>query len=217
VIATVPIVARHTSPGRPTFTPPLGSLPPRSASVDRVEASRHPSLDERLDPAIRVVEYDPAWPAIAAAEIERIEAAVGEVAVRVDHVGSTAVPGLEAKPIVDLQLAVDRLEPGARYVRPLEGLGYLFAPDPESPDLRFFGLPAQRPRTHHLHVCAAGSDHELRHLALRDYLRAHPDEAAGYAALKRELVARHPRDRLAYIEGKDRYVAALERRARAWA
>jgi GrpB-like predicted nucleotidyltransferase (UPF0157 family) len=182
-----------------------------------VEASRHPSLDDRFDPVIRVVDYDPAWPAPAAAEARRIEAAVGEAAVRVDHVGSTAVPGLVAKPIIDLQLAVDALEPRARYVRPLEALGYLFAPDPESPDFHFFGFPAARPRTHHLHVCIAGGEHELRHLALRDYLRAHPDEAAGYGALKRDLVARHPADRLAYIEGKDRYVAALEGRALAWA
>jgi GrpB-like predicted nucleotidyltransferase (UPF0157 family) len=182
-----------------------------------VEAPRHPSLDERFDPAIRVVEYDPAWPALAAAEARRIEAAVGELAVRIDHVGSTAVPGLAAKPIVDLQLAVDALEPRARYVEPLEALGYLFAPDPESPDFHFFGLPAERPRTHHLHVCAVGSEHELRHLALRDYLRAHPDEVAEYAARKCDLATRHPGDRLAYIEGKDRHVAALERRALAWA
>ena len=182
-----------------------------------MEAPRHPSLDERFDPAIRVVEYDPAWPALAAAEMRRIKAAVGEVAVRIDHVGSTAVPGLAAKPIVDLQLAVEALKPRARYVEPLQGLGYLFAPDPESPDFHFFGLPAERPRTHNLHVCAAGSEHELRHLALRDYLRAHPAQVAEYAACKRDLVARHPGDRLAYIDGKDRYVAALEGRALAWA
>jgi GrpB-like predicted nucleotidyltransferase (UPF0157 family) len=182
-----------------------------------VEAPRHPSLDERFDPAIRVVEYDLAWPALAAAEMRRIKAAVGEVAVRIDHVGSTAVPGLAAKPIVDLQLTVEALKPRAQYVEPLQGLGYLFAPDPESPDFHFFGLPAERPRTYHLHVCAAGGEYELRHLALRDYLRAHPAEVAEYAARKRDLVARHPGDRLAYIDGKDRYVAALEGRALAWA
>jgi GrpB-like predicted nucleotidyltransferase (UPF0157 family) len=181
-----------------------------------VEESRHPSLDERFDPAVRVVEYDPAWPASAAAEIGRIRAALAGVAVRVEHVGSTAVPGLAAKPIIDLQASVDRLEPRARYAQPLEGLGYLFAPDPESPDFHFFGLPAERPRTHHLHVCAAGGDDELRHLALRDYLRARPEEAAKYGAMKRDLIGRRPWDRLAYIRSKDRYVAALEARALAW-
>ena len=177
---------------------------------------RHPSLDERFDPAVRIVDYDPAWPEMAAAEIDRIAAAVGEGAVRIDHVGSTAVPGLAAKPIVDLQLSVADIDDRSIYMGPLEGLGYLFAPDPASPDFHFFGLPAARPRTYHLHVCQAGSGHERRHLALRDYLRAHPDEVARYADLKRALVARAPGDRLAYVDGKDEYVAALERRALAW-
>lgn len=68
-----------------------------------------------------------------------------------------------------------------------------------------------------MHVVEAGSEHEFRHVAVRDFLRSHPDEAASYAALKREVVARHPQDRLAYIDGKDEYVAALERRAVNWA
>jgi GrpB-like predicted nucleotidyltransferase (UPF0157 family) len=182
-----------------------------------VDAERHSSLDERYDPAVRIVEYDPAWPGMAAAEIARIAAAAGEAAVRIDHVGSTAVPGLAAKPIVDLQLSVADVDAPSLYVEPLEGLGYLFAADPGSPDFQFFGLPAARPRTHHLHVCAEGSEDELRHLAVRDYLRSHPDEVSAYAELKRRLVARAPGDRLSYIEGKEEYVAALELRALAWA
>jgi GrpB-like predicted nucleotidyltransferase (UPF0157 family) len=181
-----------------------------------VDTPRHPSLDDRFDPAVRIVASDPAWPASAAVESARIGAALGETAVRIDHVGSTAVPGLAAKPIIDLQIAVAAIEPASIYVVPLENLGYLFAPDPDSPDFHFFGLPAERPRTHHLHVCAAGSEHEHRHLALRDYLRAHPEEAERYGTLKRELVKAHPGDRLAYIEGKDAYVAALEARALVW-
>jgi GrpB-like predicted nucleotidyltransferase (UPF0157 family) len=177
---------------------------------------RHPSLDDRFDPAVRIVDYDSAWPELAAAEAGRIEAALGELAVRTDHVGSTAVPGMAAKPIVDLQVAVADVEPTARYAPSLEALGYLFAPDPDSPDFHFFGKPAERPRTFHLHVCGAGGDHERRHLALRDYLRVHPEEATRYAELKRELVALHPGDRLAYIAGKAAYVAALERRALDW-
>jgi GrpB-like predicted nucleotidyltransferase (UPF0157 family) len=146
----------------------------------------------------------------------RIEAALGATAVRLDHVGSTAVPGMAAKPIVDLQASVAEIERTERYVPALEGLGYLFAPDDNSPDFHFFGKPAERPRTFHLHVCAAGSEHERRHLALRDYLRVHPDEARRYGELKRELIAARPGDRLAYIEGKLGYVAALERRALDW-
>jgi GrpB-like predicted nucleotidyltransferase (UPF0157 family) len=178
---------------------------------------RHPSLDDRFDPAVRIVDYDPAWPGMADAELRRIEQALGEVAVRLEHVGSTAVPGLAAKPILDLQLTVDAIEPRDPYVGPLERLGYLFVPAPESPDYHLFAKPPERPRTHHLHVCAVGSEHELRHVAVRDFLRAHADEAARYAALKRQVVARHPQDRLAYIDGKDAYVTALEARAVAWA
>jgi GrpB-like predicted nucleotidyltransferase (UPF0157 family) len=178
---------------------------------------RHPSLDERFDPAIRIVEYDSEWPIAASEELGRLGEALGPVAVRLEHVGSTAVPGLPAKPILDLQLAVASIEPSAVYVDPLEDLGYLFAPDPDWPDFHFFGKPPERPRSHHLHVCEAGSEHELRHLAVRDFLRAHGDEVARYAALKREIAARHPQDRLAYIEAKETYMTALEARAVAWA
>ena len=181
------------------------------------EPTRHPSLDDRFDPAVRIVPWDPAWAVRAAEELRLVVAAVGATAVRADHVGSTAVRGLAAKPIVDLQLSVTAIEPHAAYVEPLRGLGYLFAPDPGSPDYVLFAKPPERPRDYHLHVCAAGSHHEVRHLAVRDFLRAHPGEAAAYAAHKRAVAARHPQDRLAYIAGKEAYVVALERRALGWA
>ncbi|HWI09441.1 MAG TPA: GrpB family protein [Solirubrobacteraceae bacterium] len=180
-------------------------------------STRHPSLDDRIDPAVRIVEYDPTWPVWAGDELRRLQEELGAVVVRCDHVGSTAVPGLAAKPILDLQLSVTTIEPRARYGDPLERLGYLFVFAPESPDFHFFAKPPQRPRTHHLHVCESGSDHEFRHLAVRDFLRSHEDEAATYAALKRRLVARHPCDRLAYIAGKEDYIVALQARAVEWA
>jgi GrpB-like predicted nucleotidyltransferase (UPF0157 family) len=186
-----------------------------SSHADGLE--RHPSLDERFDPAIRIVEHDPDWAAQAQDELRRLREALGSVAVRLEHVGSTAVPGLSAKPILDLQLSVAAIELRGRYIAPLERLGYLFVPDPESPDFRFFAKPAERPRSHHLHVCEIGSEHEFRHLALRDYLRGHRDEAARYEALKREAVMRSPQDRLAYIEAKGEYVRELEARAVSWA
>jgi GrpB-like predicted nucleotidyltransferase (UPF0157 family) len=178
---------------------------------------RHPSLDDRFDPAVRIVEHDLAWAVHAQDELRRLTRALGPVAVRLEHVGSTAVPGLAAKPIIDLQLSVATIEPRARYVGPLERLGYLFVPAPESPDHHFFAKPATRPRSHHLHVCQAGSEHEFRHLAVRDFLRARSDEAARYAALKREVARKHPQDRLAYIAGKERYIDDLEARALDWA
>ena len=177
---------------------------------------RHPSLDQRFDPAVRIVDYDPTWPVRAAAELSRLRSALGDTAVRADHVGSTAVPGLAAKPIIDLQLSVDAITPREPYVEPLERLGYLFVPDPESPGYHLFAKPPRRPRSYHLHVCEADNWHERRHLAVRNYLRAHGDEATRYADMKRALVGRRPRDRLAYVSGKADYVNALERRAVAW-
>jgi len=178
---------------------------------------RHPSLDDRFDPAVRIVEHDPTWAVQATQELRRIGEALGPVAVRLEHVGSTAVSGLAAKPIIDLQLSVTALEPRRRYVGPLEWLGYLFVPAPESPHHHFFANPPERPRSHHLHVCQAGREHELRHLAVRDFLRAHKAEAARYGALKRKVVRRHPEDRLAYIAGKRQYVDDLEARTLTWA
>lgn len=181
------------------------------------DLGRHASLGERFDPAIRLVEYDPEWIARARDELRRLTEALARLAVRVEHVGSTAVPGLAAKPILDLQVSVAAIKPRARYIEPLERLGYLFVPDPESPDFHFFAKPAKLPRTHHVHVCEGGDDHELRHLAFRDFLRAHPGEAAKYAALKHHVAMRHPQDRLAYIGGKGEYMRSLEARAMQWA
>lgn len=186
-------------------------------SSEAQELSRHRSLDDRFDSAVRIVDYDPQWQVLAGAELSRIKGLLGTVAVRVEHVGSTAVPGLAAKPVLDLQLSVPDIKQRDAYLEPLAALGYLFVPEPTSPDYHFFAKPPQRPRSYHLHVCEAASQDEFRHLAVRDFLRAHPDEAASYAALKREVVARAPGDRLVYIDGKDVYVAALEERAVTWA
>jgi GrpB-like predicted nucleotidyltransferase (UPF0157 family) len=170
-------------------------------------------MEEERDPAVRIVDYDPAWPAEAERELARVAAALGGLAVRLDHVGSTSVPGLAAKPIVDLQVSVVALEPQAAYVEPLEAIGYRFVPLATSPEYHFFGRPPERPRTHHLHICLAGSCEERRHLAVRDHLRAHPDEAARYEAVKRESARLHPEDRIAYMEGKEAFIQELERRA----
>src|SRR3954451_19226298 len=102
---------------------------------------RHPSLDERFDPAVRIVDHDPSWPLLAAQELRRIGEALGPVAARREQVGSTAVPGLAPKPILDLQLSVGALEPRARYVEPLERLGYMVAPPPQPHPPHFFDTP----------------------------------------------------------------------------
>ena len=169
------------------------------------------------DPSYVIAPYDPAWPELYARERERLLAALGEQVTRIEHVGSTSVPGLAAKPIVDIELQVRQLEPMDPYRPILEALGYGFTFDPEMPDLHFFGYPSARPRSYHLHVSQDGSPHFARVVAVRDFLRAHPAERDAYGAEKRRVVALHAGDHPAYVTGKFDYVAALERRALAWA
>jgi GrpB-like predicted nucleotidyltransferase (UPF0157 family) len=185
-------------------------------TADPAGSERHPSLDERFDPAIRLVAYTPTWAREAQRELRRIGETLGSVAIRLEHVGSTAVRGMAAKPILDLQLSVADIAARDLYVQPLGGLGYVFIPDPDSPGFHFFAKPLGRPRSHHLHVCQAGGEHELRHIAVRDFLQAHGAEARSYETLKRELVDRFPRDRLEYIAGKERHLSELQALALEW-
>ncbi len=167
--------------------------------------------------SIQIVPYDPAWPDRFAREAAVLREALGEVALRIDHVGSTSVPGLAAKPIVDMQISVARLEPMAVFREPLEQLEYRFKLDPDFPDYPFFGKPPVPPRAYHIHVCAAGSETERRHLAFRDYLRAHPDVADAYAAFKRRIAPGYRvdvhGDREAYADAKSEFILPVQARA----
>lgn len=169
-----------------------------------------------FDPAIRTVAYDPSWPALYQEEKRRLLQALGDQVVRIEHVGSTSVPGLAAKPIIDIEITVRAIEPMSPYREPLEALGYHFEFDPELPDLHFFGFPVERPRRFHIHLSQEGSNHMTRVLAVRDFLRAHPAVAAGYARLKRSLTDARPGDRDYYVAGKEDFIIALQTRALAW-
>lgn len=161
---------------------------------------------------VRIVEYDPAWPGRYEAEAARIREALGPVGVRIEHVGSTAVPGLAAKPVIDVQLSVVELEPMEPYAGPLASIGYDYRSDDE-PEHRFFALTAHSgERRVNLHVCRANSEWERRHLAFRDALRADPDLRARYEAEKRRVAAIHPDDSLAYADAKTPWIRAEERR-----
>lgn len=164
---------------------------------------------------VEVVEPDPAWPERFADVRARIVDALGPVAVRVEHVGSTSVPGLPAKPVIDVQVSVDDVADESAYAPKLETLGWPMRARDEG--TRFFRDPSGAPRRVHVHVCAAGSRWERIHLLFRDYLRAHPDQAAAYAELKRALASRHRDERVAYTEGKTAFVEATLERAEAWA
>ena len=157
-----------------------------------------------------LVPYDPNWPALFEAEATRLRRAVGSLAVRIDHHGSTAVPGLSAKPIIDIQISVVSLRPLDAFGKPLETLGYAHVPHPDDASCPFFHRPTDWPHTHHVHVVLAGGEEERRTLAFRDYLRNHDDVAREYEQLKRRLMTElNPNDtasREAYALGKTEFV-----------
>lgn len=138
---------------------------------------------------LQIASYNPQWVTEFEAERERIAHVIGDVPIRIEHNGSTAVPGLAAKPVIDTQVSVQRLQPLSRYSEPLASLGYIHLPHADDAFCPFFHRPAEWPHTHHVHVVEAGGQEERRTLAFRDYLREHSDIAGEYGALKRRLAA----------------------------
>ncbi len=164
-----------------------------------------------------IVKYDPHWSNMFEQEAAQIaEVLSRDLVVGIEHIGSTAVPGLAAKPIIDLLVIVDSLVEAKQVaVSPLEKLGYAYWLDNPDSQRMFFvkGLPPNSPRTHHIHIIE--SDSILRErLLFRDYLRAHPDEAFRYAQLKRHLAQQFATDREAYTSGKTEYVQSIIQKAR---
>jgi GrpB-like predicted nucleotidyltransferase (UPF0157 family) len=168
------------------------------------------------DRTVEIVAYDPAWPGRFAELGRELRAGLGDVALRIDHIGSTSVPGLAAKPVIDVQVSVAAFEPLAAFSQPLERLGYVYRADNPERTKRYFREPPGRRRTH-LHVRRAGSFSEQWALLFRDYLRAHPDVAAEYEAVKRRLAIRFREDRRAYTDAKGPFMWEVIRRADEWA
>jgi len=166
---------------------------------------------EATTATVVIVPYDPRWPAMFANERERILTATGGVVLAVEHVGSTAVPGLAAKPIIDILAGVRHLDDAAETFQPLLALGYAYVPEYETeiPDRRYFHKGPPAARSHHLHMAEFGGGFWRRHLAFRDALRSDPVLAARYAALKRDLAARFGRDRRGYTEAKTEFIESV--------
>ncbi len=164
---------------------------------------------------IEVVPYDDEWPRLFRDLGARLRAALGDVARRIDHIGSTAVPGLAAKPIIDVQVSVAALEPVEPYRLTLEGLGFVFRADNPELTKRYFRESPGSRRTH-VHVRQAGSWAEQFALLFRDYIRAHDEDARLYADLKRRLAREHADDRRAYTEAKGPFIWKVMQRADRW-
>jgi GrpB-like predicted nucleotidyltransferase (UPF0157 family) len=164
------------------------------------------------------VPYDARWPR----EFERARAevatAMGDRLAAIHHIGSTSIPGIHAKPIIDMLAVVVDLEAIDARSGQMRSLGYEVMGEFGIAGRRYFRRSdSAGVRTHHVHAFVEGSPHILRHLAFRDYLRAHPDPRDRYAALKQKLAAAHPRDIEAYMDGKDAFIRQIEAEALRWA
>jgi GrpB-like predicted nucleotidyltransferase (UPF0157 family) len=161
---------------------------------------------------IIIVEHNPVWQLLFQEEVAHIGKVLDTTFItRIEHFGSTVVPGLAAKPIIDLLIGVRSLSTARQlFISPLESLGYAYWRDNPDPQRMFFvkGLPPNSPRTHHIHMVEPDSILWQR-LLFRDYLRQHPDEAKNYAQLKRQLSNQFTSDREAYTQGKTEYIQSI--------
>jgi GrpB-like predicted nucleotidyltransferase (UPF0157 family) len=163
---------------------------------------------------IVLVAYNPAWPNNFHAEADAIRVALPEVVEDIHHIGSTAIPGIVAKPVIDILLVVTELEQLDACASALVDLGYQSMGEFGIPGRRYFRRDtADGVRTHHVHAFPVASPQIQRHLAFRDFLRAHPEEARRYGALKLDLAKRFSPDMARYTDGKTAFIRDIEERA----
>ena len=172
--------------------------------LDARQAAR--AIWEDIHEEVKLTPYDPAWEVAFQVERALIAAALGPLAHEIHHIGSTAVPGLPAKPVIDIMVAVEQLDRAVDCIAPLRELDYAFIDYPQNTDRRFFRKG--KPRSHHLHIVAGGSNPLADHLDFRNALRAQPELRQAYSDLKNSLAQAHKDDRATYSENKSAFVDA---------
>lgn len=165
------------------------------------------------NPRVWLMPWNPDWPGAFEAEAVRVTTACGGVLLALEHIGSTSVPGLAAKPIIDLMGAVESLAAAEALEPVLAPLGYEYVPqfNAEIPDRRYFRRPREHPRSHHLHVTTLDSRFWREHIEFRDALRIDSTLRSEYELLKRALAGRFADDINAYTEGKTEFIRRITR------
>lgn len=166
---------------------------------------------------VEVVAYNPKWPVLYRAEAGRLIKLLGAELVRLHHIGSTSIPCLAAKPLIDMLAEVRHIEQLDELNPRLIAAGYTPKGEYGIPGRRYFFKGSQEIHTHHLHAFQEGNPEIARHLLFRDYMRSHPAEAMKYGELKQLLAARFPDDIDAYCAGKDAFIKDIDHKAAAWA
>lgn len=164
---------------------------------------------------VSLVDHDARWAGVAAAYAEQL-GVLGDLVLSVHHIGSTSVPGLLAKPIIDLLPVVSSIAALDDQLWKIEALGYRLYGEYGLPGRRFCALPGENTRLVHLHFFEQGSDQIFHNLAFRDYIRAHPEAAFAYATEKRRARALHPDNSHGYTAEKAAFVQATSKLAHAW-
>ncbi|MFJ7666944.1 GrpB family protein [Lysinibacillus sp. NPDC097195] len=164
---------------------------------------------------VEVHSYSEKWMHIYMEEAEKLKVIFGNEILAIYHIGSTAVPGLKAKPIIDIMPVVNDLNNVDNYNLAMQAIGYVPKGENGIVQRRYFQKGGDN-RTHHVHIYQVGSSEITRHLAFRDYLIAHPDEMRSYGTLKQKLAHQFPYDINSYINGKESCVKDIERKALEW-
>jgi GrpB-like predicted nucleotidyltransferase (UPF0157 family)/GNAT superfamily N-acetyltransferase len=158
---------------------------------------------------IEVVQYDPRWPEMFESEAKWIKQALGDNGLEVHHIGSTSIPGLSAKPIIDILPVVKDIQEVDKATEAMASIGYEAKGEHGIAFRRFFHK-GKEVRTHHVHVYQQGDSEISRYVKFRDWMRSHPEDAANYAQIKAELAEKFPYDMLQYCSGKDAFVAHID-------
>lgn len=165
---------------------------------------------------VEVIPYQNDWPQRYAEEAAALREVLGIHVISIHHFGSTAVPGLHAKPVIDILVIIDEITAVDALTPQLRCLGYNAVGEYGIPGRRFFYKGTTDFRTHHIHIYGAGNPQIMRHLIFRDYLRTHPSPARAYASLKENLARQYSEDMDGYIAGKNTFILKHEKKALTW-
>lgn len=161
---------------------------------------------------LKFLAYNPEWRRLFEEEKQQLRRVIGDRVLEIQHIGSTSIPGMIAKPILDLAIAVTNFEAAAVCIKPLESLGYVYRGEYGMPRRHFF--VKGQPRTHHLHILEINSWDWQRHILFRDYLIQYPEIARQYTNLKLKLLQQYCGNRDAYQAGKSEFVGEVEQQAK---
>ncbi|RKD30022.1 GrpB family protein [Thermohalobacter berrensis] len=164
---------------------------------------------------VEVVSYNSDWENKFKEEAKEIEKVLRDILINIYHIGSTAIPNIKAKPVIDILVEVEDIDKVDKYNQGMEKLGYEPMGEYGIPKRRFF-IKGGNNRTHHVHIFQRGNEEIERHINFKEYMIAHPNEAEKYSKLKEELSKKYKYDIESYVEGKSKFIREIDKKAKLW-